>query len=84
MILDRLLLMIQWSRCTTGIHASAVWAIDTADLLLDTADHLPCAGTRQTGHGSDSDDRGCLPCAHDSRTRQSVCRVFYGVHGRIK
>jgi hypothetical protein len=57
---------------TTGIHASAVFAVDTVVSLLDTADHLPCAGTRQSGHGSDSDGRGCLPCARASRTRQSV------------
>jgi hypothetical protein len=70
--------------CTTGILGSAMCAIDTAKVLLDTADSVPCTHTRQRGHDSDNDSIDCLPCAHVTRTRRRVCRVSTGTHGTKK
>jgi hypothetical protein len=69
---------------TTGNPRSAVWAKDTAELLSNTADPLPCADTQQRGHDIDNDGRGNLPCVHANQTRQRVCRVSSGPHDTIK
>jgi hypothetical protein len=56
-----------WSR-TTGIRHSAVFAVNTADLLLATADLMPCV----------------LEVTAVTATAEDVCRVpMPAGHGRV-